>query len=210
MPIFERNDLKILFIHIPKTGGTSIEEYLSKHFKMSFHSIGVPFPMKITPQHLQINDLKVILNGKSWDYAFSVVRNPYDRIISEYFYITEWTKNKWGRRPEFNMWIIENLNKLKNNPFHLDNHLRPQYEFIDGEIEIFKFEDGIEKIIKYLSDKFNLPLPSKRIHKNKSKKERVEFSLEALEKVNEIYKKDFELFGYNIKHKNLQLKKENG
>jgi len=34
MPYFNNNDVNILFIHIPKTGGTSVEFYLSEKYKI--------------------------------------------------------------------------------------------------------------------------------------------------------------------------------
>jgi len=205
MPLFrDYSNKNILFIHIPKTGGASIETWLSQYFTMSLHTIEVPAPLKITPQHLQYSDLKLIL-GKIWDYAFAIVRNPYERIISEYFYLTQWTYNKFEDRPDFSMWVIESLNKTKHDPFYLDNHLRPQYQFVDQEVEIFKFEIGIDTIIKVLSKKFEIKTSYNIPKKNVSKKEKIEFSLEAIEMVNEFYKKDFELFGYKMNHKTLKL-----
>jgi len=99
------------------------------------------------------------------------------------------------------------LNKYKNNPFILDNHLRPQYEFIDENVEIFKFEDGIENILKHLGKKFNIRVPEKIDVKNRSKRDReVNFSLEALEKVNKFYHQDFLLFKYKKVGKELKIK----
>ena len=92
MPFFSNKNYKILFIHIPKTGGTTIEDFLCDSFKISFHTIGVPSALKITPQHLQIKDIELLFNGKEWDYAFSVVRSPYERLKSEFFYRTEFTR----------------------------------------------------------------------------------------------------------------------
>jgi hypothetical protein len=63
MPIFEQGATKILFLHIPKTGGTSIENMLKKHVDMSFYSPVPPSGLKITPQHLQMNDFRILFNN---------------------------------------------------------------------------------------------------------------------------------------------------
>ena len=34
MPYFHNKDVNLLFIHIPKTGGSSLETYFSKKFNM--------------------------------------------------------------------------------------------------------------------------------------------------------------------------------
>ena len=34
MPYFKNDNVNILFIHIPKTGGSSVETYLSNHFNI--------------------------------------------------------------------------------------------------------------------------------------------------------------------------------
>ncbi|HFU74845.1 MAG TPA: hypothetical protein ENK66_01225, partial [Arcobacter sp.] len=101
VPLFTNNKYKILFVHIPKTGGTSIEKWLSKYFTMTFSSPIPPTAMKVCPQHLQIKDLQILLGDNTWDYAFSIVRNPYQRIESEYFYRMKSRKIQ----PDFSTWV---------------------------------------------------------------------------------------------------------
>lgn len=37
MPYFKNDTINILFIHIPKTGGTSLEEYFSSKFNIKLN-----------------------------------------------------------------------------------------------------------------------------------------------------------------------------
>jgi|688.fasta_scaffold259503_3 hypothetical protein len=76
MPIFNN---EITFIHIPKSGGTSIEKFLqSKGYKMSlFTSTGSIFINNHTTQHCtyrELNELNLIT-----DKVFTIVRNEVDR-----------------------------------------------------------------------------------------------------------------------------------
>ena len=59
---------KFVFIHIPRTGGTSIEQ--------SFN------PERIPNQHMQ---LKHISDKFSDYFKFAFVRNPWERMVSYYF-----------------------------------------------------------------------------------------------------------------------------
>lgn len=68
MPI--DHDRKLLFIHIPKTGGTSLTSVL--------------FPRQGETQHFPASDLP----KEQWEnyFTFAFVRNPYERILSSYTY----------------------------------------------------------------------------------------------------------------------------
>ena len=93
MPYYKEKDL--LFIHIPKTGGTIIENELKKKTPEELFSPGNnylkslinPPYSRITPQHQFYSTLydyrrKLNINFENIK-VFSVVRNPYDRIISD-------------------------------------------------------------------------------------------------------------------------------
>ena len=38
MPYFKNDNINVLFIHIPKTGGTSVENYFSSKFNIKLNS----------------------------------------------------------------------------------------------------------------------------------------------------------------------------
>jgi len=65
------DEYKLIFIHINKTGGSSIEKV--------FGYDGI--------KHEHSSQLKARV-GEKWDQYFkcSIIRNPWDRLVSEYFY----------------------------------------------------------------------------------------------------------------------------
>lgn len=196
MPIFEQGNTKVLFIHIPKTGGSSIENMLKQQVTMTFFSPTPPSGLKICPQHLQINDFKILFGCEKWSWIFSVVRDPYDRIESEYHWKTDAHFKKSGNRLNFSQWVINQLNAAKKNPFALDNHLRPQTDFISSNVEIFKYEDGLHEITSELEKYFDFPETLKLPTDNTSNRDEVHWSNEALNFVNDFYKNDFMQLNY--------------
>jgi hypothetical protein len=205
MPIFEKNDRRILFVHIPKTGGTSIERWVKKYASVYFLSELPPLSLKVSPQHLQLRELKVLLGNSYWDWGFSIVRCPYKRLESEYFYRTELMFKKIESRFDFSSWVIEQIEIAKKNPFHLDNHLRPQTDFIDSEIDVFRLEDGLGVILEKLGGWFQLKEWHDLEIKNSSNRREVVWSLDAINLVNQFYAQDFELLGYVKKSPKLRI-----
>jgi hypothetical protein len=68
---------KVLFIHIPKTGGTSISSFLESNNMDSWIR---KYPARHDPYHFmqQVNNITPDV------FSFSVVRNPYTRAYSYY------------------------------------------------------------------------------------------------------------------------------
>jgi hypothetical protein len=89
MSVFSRDHLRVLYVHVPKTGGTSIEFFFDKNgFAVTFVDRGgagsiVPM-MKCSPQHLHAEQLHAIFHVNRFTYSFMTVRNPIDRLVSEY------------------------------------------------------------------------------------------------------------------------------
>ena len=75
---------KIIFIHVPKTGGTSIERTLN----LMNGRNGYGVIKHAAFQHFCWNEFKELLGEDIYNkyFKFSIVRNPYQRIISEYFW----------------------------------------------------------------------------------------------------------------------------
>lgn len=90
---------KFLFIHIPKTGGNSIQNILfqysedSRSISSEKRQDGVSrYGLKSSihaelAKHSSLNDYKEKLESKTYQslFKFTVIRNPWDRLISYYF-----------------------------------------------------------------------------------------------------------------------------
>lgn len=48
MPYFKNNNVNILFIHIPKTGGSSVENYFSSKFNIPLNNTSLYLHVKKT------------------------------------------------------------------------------------------------------------------------------------------------------------------
>ena len=211
MPYYRKK--KLLFIHIPKTGGTVIERNIKKVCKQTLyctepnHTNKLIEPHTVSLQHQFYRTirryrkkLKVNFNNIK---IFTVVRNPYDRLISDLF---------WYRLIKKNYTSQQVLDVIKNNYLDrndLDNHNKPQYEFVtnrEGQlikrIRIFKTEllnKDNPKINRFLGFKINIR--RKNINKDYSKY----LNDKSIAIINKFYKKTFNYLNIKLKKSTLTL-----
>ena len=146
------------------------------------------------------NDLKL-----KYD-LFTVVRNPYDRIISEFYcrYAGSKISNKFTcSKEEFNEILKAKIRKFANQ--NKGGHYTPQHFYIDPNIKIhiIKFEN-LQKEFNALMKKYNYNIKLNE-HSNKRNKTIYtvdDLSDELISLINDIYHKDFEMFGYKKITKN--------
>jgi len=140
MPYFKNNYVNILFIHIPKTGGCSLELYFNSKFQIPLDNKSLYLFLEENNKNnieidssLQHLTYKTILKyEKEFNIDFNnikiitIVRNPYDRIISDFFFLHKININT-SKEEVFD--IIKTY-LLSDN---LDNHNLPQYVFITND-----------------------------------------------------------------------------
>jgi len=83
--------LDIIFVHINKTGGSSIER-----------ALGLPF------QHRTALELRNDIGRARWErrFSFSFVRNPWDKVASHYAFRVQTNQTRMRDDPiEFNEWV---------------------------------------------------------------------------------------------------------
>ena len=189
---------QLKFIHITKCAGTTIEN-LGKEKNILWGR----FHEEYGWWHEIFQNKRLDLKLK-YDW-FVVVRNPYERLISEFYC-------KWGGvgkldnidhidEKKFNLYIKK---RILNRARHTNDdrgHYIEQYKYIDQNlfIHIIKFEN-IEFEFNELMKKYKLDIVLNK--KNNTCKHKKRFTIksftpELIKLINEIYHKDFITFGYD-------------
>ena len=108
MPV--NDQLKCIFIHIPKTGGSSINTVLRGHGGLSLFG-DVPKGERRNGQpghyhHFRWHEVKNHVDPEVWRnyFKFAVVRNPWDRVVS-WFEYHKVTKSNTERKMTFDQWV---------------------------------------------------------------------------------------------------------
>jgi hypothetical protein len=105
---------KFIFIHIHKTGGTSLERALDPHLTWNDLILGgsrfgeqiqAPYAKKYgLNKHSGVSDIESICGRDILDdyYVFSLVRHPLVRLCSMYNFVAT-TLNKWARQQDIDL-----------------------------------------------------------------------------------------------------------
>jgi hypothetical protein len=206
MPYFHNQTIHLLFIHIPRTGGTSIEHYFSGKYQIPLDIKSMysnPTEIKregVTYQHLtfpMITDAIEKWHPDFMDVSLSnvvymtSVRNPYHRVFSNLFFYGLMSSQS---NLEQVFYIIKD--RFLPHNLHFDNHVLPQHEFVAGiprdQLKIVRLETIREDMRALGYADFDLDL-CKSYH---IKEYHEFFSKETVELINAFYAEDFDRFGY--------------
>ena len=176
MPAF--NSDKITFIHIPKTAGSSITRYLN-HLKLQN---GVDLNNHIFSSEIE-NPAPI---------TFTVVRNPWDRVVSMYMFIKQYTSQL--QKCEFSDFVLCEVKTIGFGRLLST----PQVRWIEpGVTHILRFEN-LEEDFKIIQDIFQCYKPLCKENKTEHDHYRTYYNDETRQAVAEIFKEDIEAFGYEF------------
>jgi chondroitin 4-sulfotransferase 11 len=180
---------KFIFIHITKTGGTSIQKLFQGKLKT----------------HKFAKNYKKLIGDEKWNnyFKFAFVRNPWDKMVSQYFFIQK--KHKGNYELTFREFILGFESFSQGNGEDISVEFNPvQLPWIlddDGNCLvdfIGKFEN-FQKDFDLVCDKIGVAqrqLPHKNKSKHKNYTEYYDEETRAI--VAKQFAKDIEYFDYKF------------
>lgn len=206
MPIFKASNKVIYFAHVPKCGGSSVEEYLKVRFgslafiDQDYYSL--PSSQRWTnssAQHISIDALERLFPSGFFDASFAVVRHPVDRLVSAYHHLRDNLKTL-DQSDVFSNWLADFEQALKNNPLIYDGHVRPMAVMVPTNAMVFRLEDGLDQVVSYLDELVGAraeTIRMKRLLVRNTSIPKVVPSENDIATIERIYARDFERFGYD-------------
>lgn len=211
MPALSTQAGLLYFAHVPKTGGTSVEEYLIRNYgaldliDRGWHEARLrgeraDARFQCSDQHLVWEDALTCLPQPP-DMVFGVVRDPVKRLISEYrFQIHYRPKLRWLTRLGFSAWLAAMLRAARRDPYICDNHIRPQTDFLPSEAKVFRLEEGLSALPGWVADQVGPPAVGLEMHHSQKAPEEqarpIVPSRRALKAIKTFYAVDYARFGY--------------
>jgi hypothetical protein len=207
MPISDK--YKIIFIHIPKCAGVSMWQALDiPNIESQSNLVSLSAPIL---QHLLPKQLKgKYIDEKRWrSYKkITIVRNPYDRVISDYFWMKENAPHlitgTFDDFLELREDVITN-NKYDQNIYF--DHFYPMHFYFDKikYDHVLRFEN-LEKEYEKVRKLYKIPnlLPKN----NQSLRDDFKLDKQQKEKIYKIYEEDFLKFGYKKQFKGVKRKND--
>jgi len=218
---------EICFVHVPKTGGTSL--LLDGVTALGGVEVATEGPNFTTYRVIKRPDLVLTYighNGRLRDYmtiaqykqqhsecfAFGFARNPYDRLVSAFHYLSKGGMNAWDRADsveylaayegDFRRFVLDALAEPQPPRIFRQIHLRPQVDWLCDEtgrvaVDCLGRFESMDSVYAELERRIGIALPAPS-HVNKSKHASYETyydeDLRAL--VAQAYRSDFEKLGY--------------
>ena len=150
-------DNRVLFLHIPHTGGRFVSATINKNHNCVHHSF-MREVEGIEIEHLNIFQSNSLYASSKMFKTFTIVRNPIDRFIGCLRHCNRVNSKSI-------QYMFENETNFFNTVYKLrkaktDNWFEPQINFIEHDTKFWKFENGFKKEFEeWLINNFDLELP---------------------------------------------------
>ena len=188
------NQYKCIFIHVPKAAGSSVALTLfgqpSRHVPYFEYERANPWKFRRY-------------------FKFAFVRNPWDRLVSTYFFLRKGGMNEPDRR-----WSVEHLTEFPDFDSFVRGwveegnvwswvHFRPQHYFICDERLELKMDfvgrmENMEVDYAYVATRLGCKRTLQVVNKGAHRDYREYYSPETREIVGHVYAVDIRLFDYRF------------
>ena len=218
MPISHAH--RAIFVHIPKTAGTSIEAVLGMHGDKQDVGI-VPYYNQTADlerlygqqmQHLTAQGIRQMVNDErvfESYFKFTVVRNPWDRLVST----LAWTDQKWARGEQLTVAAfdrgVRELHaavsgvRTREGGLRLPPHLHPQCVFVwDGQrrllVDFVARYENLQADWAQIGGRLGVPTALPVRMKSHHRDYREYYTPDTRRMVAEIYAADVSAFNYEF------------
>ncbi len=192
------DDKKCIFIHIPKCAGVSVTKSL-------FNAPGAG--------HKNILKYQMIFSEQEFNeyFKFAFVRNPWDRLVSAYFFLRsggmyerdkQWYENNLSKYDSFDDFVKNWVNR-KNIFKYI--HFVPQYKFICDQNHAVKVDfigcfENFQKDFDFIKKRLRVQANLECHNTNKINKSdyRKYYNEQTMQIVADVYREDIQLFNYNF------------
>jgi hypothetical protein len=188
---------ELKFIHITKTGGTTIE-HAGRDHRIQWGMYHTPYGW----QHRLFQEVPAVERAK-YDW-FMVVRNPFDRILSEFH--CKWggvgDKARTTSKTDFNSILRQKIRRTLNATLDgtdIGGHYTAQSRYLMPGVHVLHHEE-LNSAFEILMKQYTLA-PRLDQQARTYQKKRVffaaDFDSQTIDLIQNMYKHDFELFNYS-------------
>lgn len=208
-----------LFVHIAKTGGTSVRSALNKlrwqdpmYYLMwpchrlsglTGHKLGTRFP-----RHSHIIAAKEMLPAEFYDglFKFAFVRNPWDLQVSSFHHILRERPQYMNGITDFNEFMRWKFNPERPYQYHIDTSLSLQSDYLVDlhgvkQVNYLGHYESLNEDFSHICKTVGIPeieLPHKRKAGDRKKDFRTYYDDDVAEQVAEHFKRDIAMLDYQF------------
>ena len=202
-------DLKLIHVHIPKTGGSNIRDVLLKGQKIIFGKLEGKNTIHLTALHY-----KNYLKNYSDYFSFAIIRHPYDYMISVFCYKRRNLQSYKGdiSKEKFIKWIKKLDKKYRGKDEYkfsswetIPRRDASQFSYVSNEKDeiivnkILRLENYNSEVEELIKNKTNLNINKfTKYNETKRKDRNIDYYFDEDTKliVQYFFKKDFNFFNY--------------
>jgi len=210
---------RFLFVHIAKTGGTSVRSALqglrwrdpwywpiflcSRLSHLSGHRIATKLP-----RHAKIVAAKELLPREFFDslFKFAFVRNPWDLQVSSFHHIRRERPQYLGGHEDFESFLRWKLDPQRPYQYHVDTSIELQSDYLidlHGEVvvDFIGRYERLDEDFAHACARIGIrqpPLPHRRKAADRTKDYRTYYTDETARLVADRFRRDIEILGYRF------------
>jgi len=188
-PLRKGKHKEFIFIHIPKTAGTSMTKIFGEAFQ----------------KHNTAKEVIEIIGKKKWNnaYKFTVVRNPWDKVFSWYKFRVKLNQSKMATKPiSFKDWVACTYGEPKDKYYYYRaKNFMPQVDWLKNDEDVIDMDniirfENLQEDFKIVAQELGINSVLPHINKTKETNYRDYYDEETKKIIKEWFHEDIKTFEY--------------